>query len=52
MLTSRDYDISLENFASKARGRAASLESLRTQAKRLALRSSCRIRSTRCWSNV
>ena len=33
MLTSRDYDISLENFASKARGAAASLESLRTQAK-------------------
>ena len=33
MLTSRDYEIPLETFASKARGGAESLESLRTQAK-------------------
>ena len=33
MLTSRDYEIPLETFASKARGAAESLDSLRTQAK-------------------
>lgn len=33
MLTSRDYELSLENFASKARGAAEGLESLRGQAK-------------------
>jgi hypothetical protein len=33
MLTSRDYEIPLETFASKARGAAADLESLRTQAQ-------------------
>ncbi|MBM3122386.1 MAG: hypothetical protein FJZ97_09420 [Chloroflexi bacterium] len=33
MVTSRDYEIPLETFASKARGAAANLEQLRTQAQ-------------------